>query len=877
MKRYQPVRDCRSRQAIAFRSDRPVQGTPPACEPADSLLLRALRFWLLVPAVLLSWPGLVQADGRLTLEVVAATDQQPLAARVYCEDHSGRSFYFAAPGAVPYDRQNWINDRSVERHTSLLPGPASVELPPGRYVITVERGKEFLSTVRELEMTDADQTVRIELSRMVNMAERGWYSSDLHLHRSLDEVRTCVQSEDLNVSFPLTYWETRANFPPAAGNKNQPGEIPDQLIAVDATHVIWPRNTEYEIFTVGPRQHTLGALFVLNHRSVLRQSVPPWGPAIEAARQEGALFDLDKLDWPFSLTLPVLTGTSLYELSNNHLWRTEFAFRDWNSPAAPYLQPPFGNRRGNERDWLHYTLGMWYTLLNAGTNVIPVGGTASGVHPVPAGFGRVYAHVDGEFTCDRWLEALRQSRCFVTTGPLLEARIAGQMPGSRIPLDRPAPVSTAFEIWSEQPISFVEVIQNGQPVQTIFGQSQAAAVGFRFQGQVSTPLTRGGWLALRVWENRDGGRFRFAHTAPWWIDIPHDEPMLRPEERDWLVSRMDAELARSAGVLAADALQEYQLAREHWKTRPVVEQRPAQVRRPVTAAAEQAWLENMLVYHRYAPAEVAAVTGMSHAEQAAALEQHGIDPAAAARFSDARLTVLPYPGGRHPRSGFLDGAIHPQRDTKFSVFLPWERPQSDPPGSRGYVVVDLPEAIFTNLGLTYLAHSHVPTIWEQQKLSPEPLEWTVTDSGLDMQRLLPNGIRFGATVRPGKDVVEMTLWLKNGTSEPLTGMRVQNCVMLRAAPGFHDQTNANKVFRGPFVAVHDDSRTRWIITAWTPNHRSWANAPCPCLHSDPILPDCAPGETATATGRLWFYEGQEIDAYLDALATALPSAKVSSR
>ena len=35
--------------------------------------------------------------------------------------------------------------------------------------------------------------------------------------------------------------------------------------------------------------------------------------------------------------------------------------------------------------------------------------------------------------------------------------------------------------------------------------------------------------------------------------------------------------------------------------------------------------------------------------------------------------MLPYPGGRHPRLGFLDGAIRPQRETKVSVFAPWER------------------------------------------------------------------------------------------------------------------------------------------------------------------------------------------------------------
>ena len=36
------------------------------------------------------------------------------------------------------------------------------------------------------------------------------------------------------------------------------------------------------------------------------------------------------------------------------------------------------------------------------------------------------------------------------------------------------------------------------------------------------------------------------------------------------------------------------------------------------------------------------------------------------------LLVLPYPGGRHPRIGFRDGMIRPQRETKASVFAPWK-------------------------------------------------------------------------------------------------------------------------------------------------------------------------------------------------------------
>jgi hypothetical protein len=106
------------------------------------------------------------------------------------------------------------------------------------------------------------------------------------------------------------------------------------------------------------------------------------------------------------------------------------------------------------------------------------------------------------------------------------------------------------------------------------------------------------------------------------------------------------------------------------------------------------------------------------------------------------------------------------------------------------------------------------------------------------------------------------MWLTNGTQETLSDLRVQNCVMLKGAAGFDQQTNDNKFFLGPYVACHSPDRKRWIITAWKPLHRGWANAPCPCLHSDPKFPDCAPGETQRLRGWLSFYEGTEIEAEL---------------
>jgi hypothetical protein len=276
-------------------------------------------------------------------------------------------------------------------------------------------------------------------------------------------------------------------------------------------------------------------------------------------------------------------------------------------------------------------------------------------------------------------------------------------------------------------------------------------------------------------------------------------------------------------------------------------------RRPKDDADLRFWLENM-VYHRFSTEEMRAATGLSSEQIQEALLRFSLTPdTRPKRSAQAPLLVLPYPGGRHPRIGFLEGAVRPQRETKVSVFTPWD--------NSGYVVVDVPEAIWSNLGLTYLAHTHVPTLWTRQRLDLPPLEWNRrTDGSLDIERTLPNGIAFRAKVRPSPAAVHMELWLTNGTSGRLTDLRVQNCVMLKGAPGFNQQTNDNKVFHNPYVACRSRDGKRWIITAWHPCHRPWANPPVPCLHSDPKFPDCGPGETRRVRGWLSFYEGTDIEA-----------------
>ncbi len=810
----------------------------------------------------------------VSLRITDSDSGKPIAARVYLRDETGEHYFFTSSdedgSAVPYKKKNWLNKNSIEYHTTVSAHRCQTVVPPGTYTLRVERGKTYHPWERPIQVSNADLQVSVVMKRWIDTAALGWYSGDAHVHRTIDELRNIVLAEDLNVVFPLTQWVTISDTPPSSGNKNIPVNLPDSLIRVDKEHVIWPRNTEYEIFSVNKKRHTLGALFLLGHEGALQQTVPPWKGVIDSAREADpdVLFDMDKLAWPFAMVLPTIVPDATYEVTNNHIWRTEFAFRDWYTPTPPFMQPPFGGTSGGERQWIDFTLGMYYTLLDCGFRMPASAGTANGVHPVPAGFGRVYVHLPDGFDYQQWRKGLKQGRSFVTTGPMLFATADGHDPGHQFQFDSDSQAASAtmreirihIEVESQQPLTFGELVINGRPEHLLRVQNTKTEAGaYRSVIDQTISPTRSGWFAVRFWEDRPHGRVRFAHTAPWYVEVDQQRVLPRHEEKQYLVRRMENEIQRSRGVVSESAMAEYLRALDFYRALPVLDdtqdvQRAARV---ATDPADHArWLENMILHHRFTPHEVRMATGMSIADATTAVQKmlpiDARQPGGNGDSADTKpvLRILPYPGGRHVRRGFLDGAIDPQRETKVSVFPPWN--------DGGYAVVDIPEAIFSNLGLTYLAHKHIPTIWTEKAVTLEKLEWKQAGDGLEVSRKLPNGISFGSRVTVQRDTVAMEMWLTNGTTQPLTALRSQVCVMMKGMIGFNTQRRREQVIDGSFVAVKADDSQRWIITAWEPIRRAWTNPPVPCMHSDPIFPDCQPGKTVRVRGGLWFYEGADV-------------------
>ncbi len=229
---------------------------------------------------------------------------------------------------------------------------------------------------------------------------------------------------------------------------------------------------------------------------------------------------MDKLDWPFAMLLPTLGENCLYELANNHVWRTRFAFKEWNTAALAYLHPPFGSQVGGHRAWLDYTHGMYYTLLNCGLRLPPSAGTANGVHPVPPVLARVCASAEG-FSYDAGCVGSSKG------GPLLP-------PVRCSLLKRTTKIQGMFFVailrtrrlsswrWRSSPTTHCCTVSDRQRCSTAVAARAEYANGQRCLSYAARPRIhpeRSGWFALRFWESSADGQVRFAHSAPWYVEV----------------------------------------------------------------------------------------------------------------------------------------------------------------------------------------------------------------------------------------------------------------------------------------------------------------------------------------------------------------------
>lgn len=501
---------------------------------------------------------------EVTGSVVDAKSGMAQPCRLYVQSIDKLTWHFAksvdaAGSAVEYRKQVGTTP-SVEMHTTLSAAKFQLLLEPGKYRIRAEHGKEFVPAETEITVGSEASEFQLGLQRFANMPQRGWYSGDTHVHRTMADLPNLIMAEDLNVALPLNYWvRDSKEIPSASGPVMEAKEI-----NVDATHVIFPINTEYEIFSVDGKRHTQGAVFVLNHRTPLNLPTPPALPVAEEARRQGAILDLDKHSWAWSMMIVPVMNVDLFELSNNHNWRTQFGFPQWTIENAPDWPEIERNEAGfTDLGWTEFAMQTYYALLNCGFRMRVTGGTGSGVHPVPLGHGRVYVHTGEDFSYEKWMKHLNAGHSFVTTGPLIDVRFNGELPGTKWSNDSAENrIVLSGTILSVNPLRCIEIIRNGEIAQSLTIAPERTAEGaWRYAIDANETAHGSGWLALRCFEVLRDAKVSFAHTNPVFVDVSHAPLIPRRRDAEFFVQRMNEEIARNTGILPDESLAEYRKAK----------------------------------------------------------------------------------------------------------------------------------------------------------------------------------------------------------------------------------------------------------------------------------------------------------------------------
>jgi len=157
---------------------------------------------------------------------------------------------------------------------------------------------------------------------------------------------------------------------------------------------------------------------------------------------------------------------------------------------------------------------LYYDFLNLGFKLVasagsdvPFGGTV--------GEARVYTHLGkADFSAERWFDAFRKGRTFVTDGPILDLRVESALPGDEIKIDRPGrELKVLAKVRRDRRLgspSLLQVVSQGDVVREIRSDDTV-----KEELELSF-LVKGGdgfWIAARA-EARDGTN---AHTTPVYV------------------------------------------------------------------------------------------------------------------------------------------------------------------------------------------------------------------------------------------------------------------------------------------------------------------------------------------------------------------------
>lgn len=463
--------------------------------------------------------------GDLRVEIKDHDTRRAVYARCYLTDLAGK--FWSPAGAINYDKP--------PERDFIVQGGFSFSLPPGNYSLAVERGLEYRPARREIEIRAGEtRAVKVELSRWINMNQRGWYSADLHNHRKWQEMAQLLLAEDLNLAPTLTEWI----WEDKPISKAPRGTAADGAVhVVDSTHVYSVFDTEIERLREGPGAVDLvGLKGPVEFKGYLVS--PPNSVFADVAHRQGGYVDAEKITWRDSVALVALGYVDFAGIAYNQFHRHGVYLETDSFGMIPKEKPEYRTPEGMPL----WAMDVYYKFLNCGFKLPASAGSASAVFASPLGFDRVYVHLRGQFNYHRWFQDLKAGRSFATNGPILFLTVNGHEPGDTIagPTGAgrpPVRLRVNAETSTATALDRMEIIWKGKVIKKVAAGARSSKLraSFDFEAHGS------GWIAARAFD-KPGESVRFAQTSPVYLKVGQD-PGIVPEDAKFFLNWIDREIS----------------------------------------------------------------------------------------------------------------------------------------------------------------------------------------------------------------------------------------------------------------------------------------------------------------------------------------------
>jgi hypothetical protein len=469
-------------------------------------------------------------SGTLRLKIVDADTKQPVFCRVDVVGADGNHYEPAENPLAPWSLHRLGNriDKGPFRYYGWFfycNGTCDVAVPAGTIRVQVWKGFEYEPVVVTPTVTKNETTdVSVQLKRRTDMAARGWYSGDTHIHLDRRNETDNQRALDLAAAEDIRF----AHIP----CMNDPRTYKPTMDAQ-----IW-----YQTQGLGKKSERFRGPYGIASGQEYRCGTFGHICFVGGSRMVDADgLQTDPNNWPvFGLVADELHSLGGYAFHAHGGYEKEI-YADFAQEATDGVELlQFAVYRG-------IGLEGWYHILNAGFRFPAVGASD---YPYCRAFGdcRTYCRLgDIKPTFDTWNRAAAAGKSFVTTGPLLEVTVEGKHPGETV--SRRAgqhELHVTVQLSSPvAPVDEIELIVGGK-IRTrrkLIGEDRTGPLTWKTTVSVDDST----WLAVRAFAKSGAGRENVeAHTNPVYVSLDGGKSRSH-KNLTWLIAKLDERIAYHAG------------------------------------------------------------------------------------------------------------------------------------------------------------------------------------------------------------------------------------------------------------------------------------------------------------------------------------------